>query len=90
MSNPQRLMEIMSERLDRYCDPLNPTWLAMAEFVLSQSDAFTTGYAEALKECTRAIYFNENYAEEPGEYELGYYFAWLVILGLDTTGLGRE
>ena len=87
MSDPQRLMEIMSERLERHLDPFNETAWSMRKV---PKLAFAQGYMQAVDELSRAIYFNEKYESEPGEYEVGYWYACLVILGLDTTGIDWE
>jgi hypothetical protein len=90
MSDPQELMEIMSERLERHLDPLDDTWRAMQQAETPTLSAFTLGYMQAFEELSRAIYFNENYDADPGDYQVGYWYACLKILGIDTTGLGRE
>ena len=91
MSDPQELMEIMSERLERHLDPLEETWRVMQQAEKPTLSDFTLGYMQAFEEMSRAIYFNENYDYgDPGDYQVGYWYACLKILGIDTTGLGRE
>jgi hypothetical protein len=88
MSEVERLMDIMSERLERHRLPLDETWRAMLKS--DPESSFTAGYVQAFEALTRAINFDEHYEVYPTEYEVGYWYACLVILGLDTTGLGRD
>lgn len=83
----EELMVLMAERIERHLDPLQETLRTMLKS--EPESAFTAGYAEAFEEVIRAIYFNDQ-TPEPTEYECGYYYACLVILGADTTGLGRD
>lgn len=88
-ASAHELMEIMSERLDRHLHPLHETWQAMQQDESPTLSDFTLGYKQAFDELSRAIYFNEKFESEPSGYEVGYWCACLVILGLDTSGINR-
>ena len=87
MMDHEELMMLMSERIELHLHPLEETWRTMLKS--EPESAFTAGYVQAFEEVIRAINFNDQ-TPEPTEFECGYYYACLVILGADTTGLGRD
>ena len=86
MMDHEELMAIMTDRMDRHLQQLHETWRAMLKND-PESD-FMDGYGDAYEKITRAMELDGNYVEID-EYQCGYYYACLVILGADTTGLRR-
>lgn len=88
-TSTHELMESMSERLKRHLDPLDETWRAMQQAEQPTLSNFTLGYMQAFEKLSEAIYFYEcNFPDnDPVDYQVGYWYACLKILGLDTKGL---
>ena len=79
-------MALMSERLNLHLDSLEETWRTMLKN--EPESAFTMACVEACEEVRRAVY---SFSTLNGaDYSRGYWYACLVILGIDTTGLGRD
>jgi hypothetical protein len=88
MIEAHRLLTIMGIRLFERRNPLDDTWRTMLKD--DPDSDFTAGYVRAFEELNNAINFGGNVNDDPGDYDVGYWYACLVILGLDTTGLGRD
>jgi len=86
----EQYMEIMRGRIEGHVRSLDDKrrWLTKMN---EPHTPFNEGYRQAFNEIEKAIFPSEDsYPEELTEYEFGYWYACLVILGLDTTGLGRS